>query len=164
MRASWRRASWRPRPVVGIATLAAGPFEQVEAEFRGLPGVLDTAVGYSGGSRPNPTYGQVRGGGTGHVEAVQVEFDPRRVFYAELLETFWRIHDPTDGAQAARHRSAIFTHTPEQQRIAQASLFAAQARFGRPLLTRIARADAFYRAEDEHQHLLERRGLTVALL
>ena len=163
MRASWLRGSRRPETVVGIATLAAGPFEQVEAELRRLPGVLDTAVGYTGGTRPNPTYAQVRAGGTGHVEAVQVEFDPRRLFYAELLEAFWRIHDPADDSHPARHRSAILTHTPEQLRIAQASLLAAQAAFGRRLRTRIARAGVFYRAEDELQHVLERRGLAIAL-
>lgn len=164
MRANWWRGSREAERVVGLATFAAGPFHAVEAEFRALPGVLDTAVGYTGGTKPNPSYEQVCAGRTGHVEAVRVEFDPRRVFYAELLETFWGIHDPTAQALDPSHRSIVFAHSRDQQRVAQASLLAAEAAHGRKVLTQIARAGVFYRAEDEHQHVLERRGLAVALL
>ena len=164
MRASWWRGSRGTERVVSIATLAAGPFHDVEAEFRALPGVLETAVGYTGGTRSNPSYEQVQSGRTGHVEAVRIEFDPRRVFYAELLEALWRLHDPTKKPLEPRHRSIVFTHSLDQERVAQASLLAAQAVHGRQLLTQIARAGVFYRAEDEHQHVFERRGLAVALL
>jgi peptide-methionine (S)-S-oxide reductase len=163
MRAAWWRGSREPERVVGLATVAAGPFHDVEAEFRAVPGVLETSVGYTGGARPNPSYQQVAAGRTGHVEAVRIEFDPRRVFYAELLDTFWRLHDPIQPALERRHRSVVFAHSRDQERVAYASLLAAQAAHGRQLLTQIARAGDFYRAEDEHQHVLERHGLAVAL-
>ena len=163
MRAAWWRASGRRDPVVAVATLAAGPFWAAEAAFRELPGVHDTSVGYTGGLRPNPTYEQVAGGRTGHVEAVQVEFDPRRLFYAELLEAFWAAHDATARPLEARHRSIVFAHSPEQATVARLSLLAARAASPQPLLTEIRRAGRFYRAEDEHQRVHERRGLAVAL-
>ena len=148
--------------MIAIATLAAGPFERIEAAFRDLPGIVDTAVGYTGGFRPNPSYELVGKGRTGHVEAVQVEFDPRRLFYAELLEAFWLAHDPSSPL-APQYRSAIFVHSPEQHRVARISLLARQAALRWPILTEIRRATTFYRAEDEHQHVLERGGLASAL-
>ena len=162
MRPGWPRTSRRRDPVIGVATFALGPFHPAEASFRSLTGVLETAVGYTGGTRPSPRYEEVVAGRTGHFEAVQVEFDPSRVFYAELLAHFWRQHDPTVRPLAPRHRSIVFTHTSEQHRVAHASLLAAQAAAGRQLLTQIRRAGIFYRAEDEHQQALERRGLVPA--
>jgi peptide-methionine (S)-S-oxide reductase len=150
----------RREAVIALATVAAGPFERLEAAFRDLAGVVDTAVGYAGGFRPNPSYELVLGGTTGHVEAVQVEYDPRRIFYAELLETFWHAHDPSALPLEPRHRSTIFAHSPEQLQVARLSLLAARAALRRPLFTEIRRATTFYRAEHEHQQVLE-RGLLL---
>lgn len=162
MRVAWWRASGRRDPVIAVATLAGGPFAALEAALRPLDGVLDTATGYTGGLRPNPTYEQVRAGRTGHVEAVQVEFDPRRLFYAELLEAFLAAHDAAARALEPRHRSTIFVHSPEQATVARLSLLAARAASPQPLLTEIRRAGRFYRAEDEHQRVHERRPLALA--
>jgi peptide-methionine (S)-S-oxide reductase len=147
------------------ATFAAGCFWGVEAAFRAVPGVVATTVGYSGGSFPNPTYHDVCTGRTGHAEVVQVEFDPARVSYQELLRIFWENHDPTTlnrqgPDHGTQYRSAIFFHTPEQQAAALASkqqLERAGA-FKRPIVTEITPASAFYRAEEYHQQYLEKRG------
>ncbi len=147
------------------ATFAAGCFWGVEAAFRQVDGVLSTAVGYSGGTRPDPTYEQVCTGATGHAEVVRVEFDPQRVSYEELLGVFWGAHDPTtlnrQGPDVGtQYRSAIFFHGPEQERAARASLEAERrsGRHGRPIVTEITPASAFYRAEEYHQQYLEKRG------
>jgi peptide-methionine (S)-S-oxide reductase len=125
-----------------------------------VPGVLETTVGYTGGAVPRPTYERVASGTTGHAEAVRVEFDPERVSYEELLDVFWRLHDPTRPrlGRRSRYRSAIFVHSPEQERAAQSALAALVARAERPVLTEIARAPLFYRAEEHHQRYLERRA------
>jgi peptide-methionine (S)-S-oxide reductase len=110
---------------VGTATFAGGCFWQVEAALCGVPGVFTTSVGYPGGTKPFPSYEEVATGATGHAEAVQVEFDPQRVSYDELLEHFWRIHDPTRArglvGRRSQYRSAIFAHSPEQLAEAEAS-------------------------------------------
>jgi peptide-methionine (S)-S-oxide reductase len=147
------------------ATFAAGCFWGVEAAFRAVPGVVATTVGYSGGSFPNPTYHDVCTGRTGHAEVVQVEYDPERVPYPELLRIFWENHDPTtlnrQGPDVgAQYRSAIFFHTPEQQAAALASKQQLE-RSGvhrRPIVTEITPASVFYRAEEYHQQYLEKRG------
>jgi peptide-methionine (S)-S-oxide reductase len=141
------------------ATFAAGCFWGVEAAFQQVPGVTSTAVGYSGGHVPNPTYQDVCSGRTGHAESVQVEYDPARVSYAQLLDVFWENHDPTQlnrqGPDVGeQYRSAIFFHTPEQEARSEAS-----GRFRRPIVTEITPASVFYRAEDYHQRYLEKRGL-----
>ncbi|WP_158045184.1 peptide-methionine (S)-S-oxide reductase MsrA [Skermanella pratensis] len=148
------------------ATFGAGCFWGVEAAFRHVDGVTDTAVGYLGGTRENPSYDDVCAGETGHAEVVQIEYDPARVSYAQLLEVFWQIHDPTtlncQGPDVgAQYRSAIFTHSPEQEAAARASKERAQAsgRFVRPIVTEITPASTFWRAEDYHQRYLERRGM-----
>lgn len=146
------------------ATFGAGCFWGVEAEFRKVPGVTATAVGYEGGTMPNPTYRDVCSRGTGHAEVVQVEFDPAEVSYEELLEVFWRGHDPTtlnrQGPDVGdQYRSTIFFHSPEQQKAAHVSLEAAQGRFRRPIVTRVEPATDFWEAEDYHQQYLEKRGL-----
>src|SRR5918997_6182842 len=104
------------------ATFGAGCFWQVEVEFRNTPGVLDAVVGYAGGAMENPSYEQVCTDRTGHAEVVEVTFDPERVSYEQLLETFWSLHDPTQVNRqgpdvGSQYRSAIFFHTPEQEQV-----------------------------------------------
>jgi peptide-methionine (S)-S-oxide reductase len=148
------------------ATFAAGCFWGVEEEFRKTKGVVSTTVGYTGGNFPNPSYSDVCRGSTGHAEAVEVEFDPSRVSYEQLLETFWNIHDPTtlnrQGPDlGAQYRSAIFFHSPAQEAAARASKASAETsgRFPRPIVTQIVPASVFYRAEEYHQRYLEKRGV-----
>ncbi len=148
------------------ATFGAGCFWGVEAAYRQIQGVLSTAVGYSGGTAPNPTYEQVCTGRTGHAEVVEVTFDPERVSYEELLEVFWENHDPTTPNRqgpdiGTQYRSAIFFHDADQEAAARASLEKAQARFRRPIVTQIEPASEFYVAEDYHQQYLEKRGLST---
>jgi peptide-methionine (S)-S-oxide reductase len=147
------------------ATFAAGCFWGVEAAFRQINGVLATTVGYTGGHVPDPSYDRVCGGRTGHAEAVEVWFDPAQVSYAQLLETFWRIHNPTtrnrQGFDFGRqYRSAIFYHDAGQQEAAIASRDAEQHQRKRQIVTQIAPASAFYRAEEYHQQYLEQHGRT----
>ena len=146
------------------ATFGAGCFWGVEADFRRIHGVTATAVGYAGGSVPNPTYEQVCTDRTGHAEVVEVEFDPERVSYEELLDVFWRAHDPTQLNRqgpdvGSQYRSVIFVQDEEQRRAAEASLQREQSRHARPIVTRIEDAPPFWRAEDYHQRYLEKRGL-----
>ncbi len=150
--------------LIGLATFAAGCFWSVESAFRDVPGVLETTVGYSGGTVANPSYELVSTGATGHAEAVRVEFHPGRVSYEELLELFWELHDPTRPrvGKRARYRSAIFVHSGEQARAARASLAARAERSTQPLHTEIVRAPLFYRAEERHQRYLEKRELATA--
>jgi peptide-methionine (S)-S-oxide reductase len=148
------------------ATFAAGCFWGVEAAFRQVPGVLDAAVGYSGGAFPNPTYEDVCTGRTGHAESVRVEFDPARVSYDQLLDVFWENHDPTtlnrQGPDVGtQYRSAIFVEGPEQEKAAKESKerLEKSGRYRRPIVTEIVPAQPFWRAEDYHQRYLEKRGL-----
>jgi peptide-methionine (S)-S-oxide reductase len=146
------------------ATFGAGCFWGVEAAFRQLKGVVSTAVGYSGGHFPNPTYKDVCSGKTGHAEVVQVEYEPTQVTYDDLLKVFWENHDPTtlnrQGPDVgAQYRSAIFFHTPEQESAAKASKEKMQAGYKKKIVTEITPASEFYRAEDYHQQYLEKRGL-----
>jgi len=146
------------------ATFAAGCFWQVEASFRQIPGVRATTVGYTGGHVDDPSYEQVCSHTTGHAEAVLVEYDPDQVSYDELLEAFWSLHDPTQlnrqGPDVGdQYRSAIYFHSPEQEKAATASKEAAQARFSKPIVTEITAAPAFWLGEDYHQRYLEKRGL-----
>jgi len=148
------------------ATFAAGCFWGVEAVFRQMEGVTATRVGYTGGDFKNPTYKDVCSGTTGHAEAVEVEYDPSKVTYEELLEVFWENHDPTtlnrQGPDVGtQYRSAVFFLTPEQQAAAKASKEKLQknGRYKRPIVTEINPALEFYPAEDYHQQYLEKRGL-----
>jgi peptide-methionine (S)-S-oxide reductase len=146
------------------ATFAAGCFWGVEAEFRQIPGVIATTVGYTGGRGERPTYEQVCSHTTGHAEAVLVEFDPAQVSYEELLDAFWRLHDPTQlnrqGPDVGdQYRSAIYFHSPEQEAAAKASREAAQERVSKPIVTEITEAPEFWSAEDYHQRYLEKRGM-----
>jgi peptide-methionine (S)-S-oxide reductase len=147
------------------ATFAAGCFWGVEEAFRQLPGVVETAVGFMGGTTESPSYREVCGGRTGHAEVVHLEYDPSRISYDELLETFWSCHDPTtlnrQGPDVGdQYRSAIFYHTPDQQAAARASKerLDAAGRFRRPIVTAIEPALTFWRAEEHHQRYLEKRG------
>jgi peptide-methionine (S)-S-oxide reductase len=148
------------------ATFAAGCFWGVEAAFRQVPGVVNTAVGYTGGSLPNPTYEDVCTDRTGHAEAVRVEFDPSRVSYGELLDVFWENHDPTTKNRqgpdvGTQYRSAIFFHDAEQEKVASESKNRQEksGKFRRPIVTEIVPGTEFWRAEDYHQRYLEKRGL-----
>ena len=145
------------------ATFAAGCFWGVEATFRAIPGVLQTAVGYTGGHVPSPTYRQVCGHRTGHAEAVEVWFDPAQVGYAQLLETFWRSHNPTTRHRqgldfGSQYRSAIFYHGAAQEELAIESRDLEQESRRRQIVTEITPASAFYRAEEYHQRYLEKHG------
>jgi len=145
------------------ATFAAGCFWGIEAAFREIDGVVQTSVGYTGGHSAAPTYEQVCSHGTGHAEAVEVWFDPAMVSYEELLEIFWRIHNPTTRNRQGldigdQYRSAIFTHTPEQQAAALSSRDREQARQRKKIVTQIVPASAFYRAEEYHQRYFEKSG------
>jgi len=145
------------------ATFAAGCFWGVESAFRQVPGVLDVVSGYTGGRTENPTYQQVCGHTTGHAEAVEITFDPQRVAYGELLDRFWQIHDPTQlnrqGPDVGdQYRSAIFTHSQEQEREALASRDREQPRYARPIVTQIASAPRFWPAEEYHQRYFEKNG------
>ena len=151
------------------ATFGAGCFWGVEVAFRNVPGVKDAAVGYMGGSVPNPTYEQVCTDRTGHAEVGQVEFDPAEVSYESLLDTFWAEHDPTQlnrqGPDVGRqYRSAVFFHSPEQQEQALESKARVQARYDRPVSTEIEPASEFWRAEDYHQQYLVKRGRASCLI
>ena len=148
------------------ATFAAGCFWGVEETFRQTRGVVDTALGYTGGKSSQPTYEQVCAGRTGHAEAVEVTFDPTLVAYEALLQIFWENHDPTTPNRQGpdvgeQYRSAIFVHSPEQEASARASKAALEAsgRFSRPIVTQIAPAVEFWRAEEYHQRYLAKRGI-----
>ncbi len=148
------------------ATFAAGCFWGVEDAFRQLKGVISTTVGYTGGTKVNPTYKDVCSGTTGHAEAIDVEFDPDQVSYLELLATFWKSHDPTTMNRqgpdiGTQYRSAIFFHDPEQEKEARDSkaILEQQGVFRRPIVTQILPAGPFYRAEDYHQQYFEKQGI-----
>ena len=148
-----------------IATLAGGCFWCLEAVFDQLRGVESVESGYMGGKTPKPTYEQVCGGQTGHAEVVQVTFDPDLVSYREILEVFFTIHDPTTLNRqgndiGTQYRSAIFHHSPEQERVAReviASLTKGDL-WRDPIVTEVAPASMFYMAEPYHQQYFERVG------
>lgn len=148
------------------ATFAAGCFWGVEATFRQVEGVLSTSVGYTGGTLDNPTYRAVCTDTTGHAEAVDVEYDPSKVTYEQLLDIFWDNHDPTtlnrQGPDfGSQYRSAIFYHDDAQESAARESRERrnASGRYPRPIVTEITAASTYYRAEEYHQQYLEKRGL-----
>ena len=147
------------------ATFGAGCFWGIEAGFRKIKGVSDVAVGYAGGETDNPTYEEVCTGTTGHAEVVEVYFDPSQVTFENLLEVFWKSHDPTtlnrQGPDiGTQYRSAILYHSENQLESAKASL-ANQSASGEhlnPIVTEITRHRKFYRAEEYHQRYFEKQG------
>ncbi len=148
------------------ATFGAGCFWGVEAAFRQIPGVTATAVGYMGGTLKNPTYKDVCTDRTGHAEVVEVEFDPGKVSYEDLLKVFWENHDPTQLNRqgpdfGTQYRTVIFYHSPEQKTSAEISKEERQksGAYKRPIVTQIVPATEFWRAEDYHQQYLEKRGM-----
>ncbi len=154
--------------MTATATFGAGCFWGVEAAFRQLEGVEDAASGYMGGHKDNPSYEEVCTDTTGHAEVVQVDYDPDRVSYEDLLEVFWSNHDPTTMNRqgpdvGGQYRSAIFFHDQAQRESAERSLEEIDAgdRFSDPIVTEIAAAQTFWRAEEHHQRYLEKRGLSA---
>jgi len=147
------------------ATFAAGCFWGVEAQFQQLPGVTATAVGYEGGALANPTYHDVCTDRTGHAEAVEIDYDPAKISYDQLLDAFFSLHDPTQVNRqgpdwGTQYRSAIFFHTPEQEAEAKAAIarLTAEKKFAKPIATQVVPAQTFWRAEEYHQKYLEKRG------
>jgi peptide methionine sulfoxide reductase msrA/msrB len=152
------------------ATFAGGCFWCSEADFEKADGVIEVLSGFTGGKKENPTYEEVVSGGTGHYEAVQVLFDPRKITYARLLEIFWRHVDPTDpGGQfvdrGPQYRSAIFYHDEEQRRLAEESKKGLErsGRFKKPVVTEILPAVVFFAAEDYHQDYYKKNSLRYSL-
>lgn len=148
------------------ATFGAGCFWGVEASFMQIDGVGDARSGYAGGTKASPTYEEVCTGTTGHAEVVEVTYDPARVSYDQLLDAFWKMHDPTTRNRqgpdvGTQYRSVIFYHDEEQRRAAESSR-AKQNESGLyrgPIVTLVEAAGPFYEAEDYHQRYLEKRGM-----
>ena len=157
------RQAAQPQPA--LATFAGGCFWCMQSEFDALQGIVSTTVGYTGGSKPNPTYEEVSSGKTGHAEAIQIAYDPSKASYEQLLDIFWGNIDPTQlNGQFADHgsqyRTAIFYHTDEQQRLAEASKDRLQrsGKFEQPIVTEITRASTFYPAEEYHQRYYQKNS------
>jgi methionine-S-sulfoxide reductase len=145
------------------ATFAAGCFWGVEKVFAAIPGAVSTQVGYTGGSTKNPTYQEVCSGTTGHAEAIEITFDPKQAGYEDMLEIFWRHHNPTTRDQqgpdvGTQYRSAIFYHTASQKTAAEKSKETLEKAgiFKKPIVTEITPASEFYRAEEYHQKYLKK--------
>jgi len=158
------RAEARTSPSRAKATFAAGCFWGVEHKFRALPGVVETAVGYTGGQTPRPTYEQVCSSTTGHAESIEIVFDPARTTYEKLVRFFFDLHDPTQVNRqgpdvGTQYRSAIFYHDEEQKETARRVMaeLAASGRFDRPIATQLIPASTFYRAEEYHQRYYEKK-------
>ena len=148
------------------ATFAMGCFWQPDILFSKLPGVTKAVVGYTGGLEKykNPNYQEVCSGKTGHAEAIEIEFNPKKTSYKELLEIFWKRHNPTTMNRqgpdvGSQYRSAIFYHNEKQKSLALETKSEAQKKFKNPIVTEIKKATQFYPAEDYHQKYLEKRGL-----
>ncbi len=147
------------------ATFGAGCFWGVEVEFGRIPGVKETAVGYEGGQTDRPTYKEVCTDRTGHAEVVELTFDPERVTYEQIVEVFFKLHDPTQLNRqgpdwGTQYRSAIFFHSPEQEATAKRVIekLTAGHKFSKPIVTQVVPAQTFWKAEDYHQKYLEKRG------
>lgn len=150
---------------LAVATFANGCFWCTEAIFEELDGVVSAVSGYSGGETPNPTYKEVCTGNTGHAECLQITYDSTKISFDELLEVFWKTHDPTtlnrQGAdEGTQYRSAVFYHTAEQKSKAEAykAELNASGAFDRPIVTEITPFTVFYPAEDYHQQYYELNG------
>ena len=151
---------------LAVATFAGGCFWCMEPPFDELDGVVSTISGYTGGQKPDPTYQEISRGGTGHAEAVQVRFDPRKIGYARLLEVFWRNVDPTTPDRqfcdtGDQYRTAIFYHDAEQKRLAEESKrrIEGSGKLDRPIVTQIVEAGDYWPAEDYHQDYYKKNPL-----
>ncbi len=146
---------------MAIATFGAGCFWGVEAAFRQVPGVLSTRVGYTGGHIVQPSYEMVCSGTSGHTEVVEVSYDPAKVSYESLLQTFWNCHNPTR-QEIRQYRSVIFYHTPAQHdaAIAGKERLAGSGKYAQAIVTEILPAPPFYPAEDYHQQYYEKHGIS----
>lgn len=147
------------------ATFAAGCFWGVEADFRKIKGVVDTKVGYTGGDFKNPSYKDVCSNKTGHAEAIEIKFDPKKISYSKLLDVFWKIHNPStlnrQGLNFGKqYRSAVFYHNLKQKELALKSKEKLE-KSGKKVVTEIVKASKFYTAEDYHQRYLEKRKFAV---
>jgi len=147
------------------ATFGAGCFWGVEARFAQVPGVTSTAVGYEGGNLDNPSYRDVCTDATGHAEVVEVDYDPGKVSFEQLLDLFFELHDPTQLNRqgpdwGTQYRSVVFYHSREQEAAAKATIarLTDEKRFRKPIVTQVVPAQTFWRAEDYHQKYLEKRG------
>jgi len=143
-------------PDRAVATFAGGCFWCTEADFDKVDGVISTTSGYTGGRVGNPSYAQVSAGGTGHAEAVEIVYDPRKVSYQKLLDVYWHSIDPLVKNRqfcdiGEQYRTAIFAHDDEQKRLAEASKQAVAAQLKQPIQTEIVAAGPFYKAEEYHQ-------------
>ena len=143
------------------ATLAGGCFWGVEELIRKLPGVINTEVGYTGGTLANPRYEDMKKGNTGHAESIEIEFDPAKISYDEILDFFFRLHDPTTANRQGNdvgtsYRSAIFYHDEKQREAAERAKQRAQPKWARPIVTEVVPASPFWAAEDYHQDYLQR--------
>jgi methionine-S-sulfoxide reductase len=144
------------------ATLAGGCFWGVEELVRKLPGVTDTTVGYAGGTLDKPQYEDVKTGRTGHAESLQIVFDPSKITFDEILDFFFRLHDPTTANRqgndiGTQYRSAIFYHDDAQREAAERAIQRAQPKWPRPIVTEVVPFTNFYEAEDYHQDYLQRK-------
>jgi peptide methionine sulfoxide reductase msrA/msrB len=151
---------------LAIATLAGGCFWCTESDFEKVPGVAKVISGYTGGEKKNPTYEEVSAGGTGHLEAIQVHYDPQQVTYEQVLDVFWRHINPTDpdgqfADRGSQYRSAIFYHNPEQKRLAEQSKEALNrsGKFTKPIVTEILPLGTFYEAEEYHQDYYQKNPI-----
>jgi peptide methionine sulfoxide reductase msrA/msrB len=152
--------------ILNKATFAGGCFWCTEADFEKLPGVVKVVSGYTGGQKENPSYEEVSSGKTGHIEAIQVHFDPSKISYEELLDFFWKHIDPTDAGgqfvdRGSQYRSAIFYHDEEQKRLAELSKESLNhsKKFSKPIATEILKFNKFYEAEEYHQDYYKKHSL-----
>jgi peptide-methionine (S)-S-oxide reductase len=149
--------------MIATATFGAGCFWGTEQAFRQLSGVLKTSVGYMGGHFENPSYLDVLSRITGHAEVAQIEYDPAKISYETLLETFWQIHDPTSlnrqGAdRGEQYRSVIFYHTDKQQQLAYRSKQTVASQYSKPIVTEIFAAADYWLATEDHQQYFEKKS------
>ena len=150
-----------------FATFGAGCFWGVELKFRGVEGVREAIVGYEGGEKASPSYGDVCTGQTGHAEVVQVEYDPAFVSFDRLLDVFFALHDPTTANRqgpdvGSQYRSIVFYHDEDQKASTEAKIasLTAEGRFRKPIVTQVVPSRTFYRGEEYHQRYLEKHGQT----
>lgn len=148
-------------PKLETATFAAGCFWGTEEFFRKIPGVVETRVGFTGGTTPNVKYDDTHDGHTGHAESVEIKFDPSKVTFVQLLDSFFKMHDPTTKDRqgndvGSQYRSAIFYHSEEQKKAANDFIKKVNASkaWGKPVVTQVAESKVFWPAEEEHQKYL----------